>query len=337
MTEGPYRDLGAGFARLTGVEGARRGPSRLSYVEDALLELLRNARDAGARNVFVASSLTRRRFRTLTVIDDGRGVPEAYGDLIFEPGVTTRHLDPVSEPPRAPDAPRPPSPSPTAPHGAGLALYHLREAAVEARLASSGSPTAITATFDTTVLPERTLQSTSRTSQSNLRTTFQTFLRHHANSNDPNPPRPPLTGYYGTPARILATLLANRIIHTSTEKSDGAPDGAPSSIRLAHRASGLGLGLSHRTVQRVIKGEVSSLQPERRMGVETGRRRDGRRTDAAGGPELVLGPDDRARVAAILQRSARAAYLELEDIRVESRPGEIVLRARVYEPEEAYE
>ncbi len=46
--EGPYRDLGAGFARLTGVEGARRSPSRLTHVEDALLELLRNARDAGA-------------------------------------------------------------------------------------------------------------------------------------------------------------------------------------------------------------------------------------------------------------------------------------------------
>jgi len=43
--EGPYRDLGAGFARLTGVEGARRGPSRITHVEDALLELARNARE----------------------------------------------------------------------------------------------------------------------------------------------------------------------------------------------------------------------------------------------------------------------------------------------------
>ena len=49
--DGPYRDLGAGFARLTGLEGARRGPSRITHVEDALLELLRNARDAGATSV----------------------------------------------------------------------------------------------------------------------------------------------------------------------------------------------------------------------------------------------------------------------------------------------
>jgi hypothetical protein len=34
---------------------------------------------------------------------------------------------------------------------------------------------------------------------------------------------------------------------------------------------------------------------------------------------------------------ARAAYMEVEDVRLESRPGEISLRARVYEPEEEYE
>ena len=55
--EGPYRDLGAGFARLTGVEGARRGPSRITHVEDALLELARNSRDAEAQNINVASTL----------------------------------------------------------------------------------------------------------------------------------------------------------------------------------------------------------------------------------------------------------------------------------------
>ena len=47
--DGPYRDLGAGFARLTGVEGARRGPSRITHVEDALLELARNAREVRRR------------------------------------------------------------------------------------------------------------------------------------------------------------------------------------------------------------------------------------------------------------------------------------------------
>ena len=41
--------------------------------------------------------------------------------------------------------------------------------------------------------------------------------------------------------------------------------------------------------------------------------------------------------ADILRRAARAGYLEVEELRFESRPGEISLRARVYEPEEEYE
>src|SRR4028118_727095 len=96
--DGPYRDLGAGFARLTGLEGTRRVPSRIAHVEDALLELLRNARDAGARGIYVASTLKDRRYRILTVLDDGHGIPESHKALIFEPGVTTRHLSPVLDP-----------------------------------------------------------------------------------------------------------------------------------------------------------------------------------------------------------------------------------------------
>ncbi|MCA1849418.1 MAG: ATP-binding protein, partial [Actinobacteria bacterium] len=84
----------------------------MSHVEDALLELLRNAREASARNVFVASTLKHRRYRTLTVLDDGSGIPETHKALIFEPGITTRHLSPVLDHPNEP------------PHGAGLSLYH---------------------------------------------------------------------------------------------------------------------------------------------------------------------------------------------------------------------
>ena len=121
--EGPYRDLGAGFARLTGVEGLRRSPRRLRFVEDALVELLRNARDAGARNVYVASSLRARRYRALTVIDDGCGIPETHKRLIFEPGVTTRHLRPVRDGAAG------------AAHGGGLSFHHIKNAASPPRFA----------------------------------------------------------------------------------------------------------------------------------------------------------------------------------------------------------
>ena len=66
-----------------------------------------------------------------------------------------------------------------------------------------------------------------------------------------------------------------------------------------------------------------------------GRRRVGGGVD--GGPVLELGEEESARITDILRRAARAGYMEVEDVRLESRPGEISLRARVYEPEEEYE
>jgi len=306
--EGPYRDLGAGFARLTGVEGARRGPSRITHVEDALLELARNARDAGAARIYVASTLKDRRFRTLTVIDDGHGIPESHRDLILEPGVTTRHLNPVTEP------------GDPSTHGAGLSLYQIKNHSLETRVLSTFSPTSIQATFDTNSLPERTLQSSTRPSKSNLRATLERFTA------TTNAQSPRLHSYYGPPGRIFATLLYHRIIPKQRD-----------SAGLREAAFGLGLGVSVRSVQRILRGEVWPVEEvsggERGEGLR-GRGAVGRRDR---GPVLELGEEESARIADILRRAARAGYMEVEELRFESRPGEISLRARVYEPEEEYE
>jgi hypothetical protein len=306
--EGPYRDLGAGFARLTGAEGARRGPSRIAYVEDALLELLRNARDANATNIYVASTLKQRRYRTLTVLDDGGGIPISHKDLVFEAGVTTRHLDPVLEQ----DGSR------SSPHGAGLSLYHIREAAVQATLQSTSNPTSIKVTFDTHAVPERALQSASRPSRTNLLATLQNFAATN-----------PLNLYHGPPARILAILLKHRIIHDTMTSEE-----------LKGRAGELGLEVSRRTVQRIRRGEIGAVGAVlgvRRGAEETGARRDRGEGPMLMGPMLMLGERERGEIEAILRRAARASYLEFEGIRVESRPGEIAIRGLVYEPEEEYE
>jgi hypothetical protein len=306
---GPYRDLGSGFARLTGLEGARRNPSRLRYVEDALVELLRNARDAGASSIYVAWTLKSRRYRVLTVIDDGGGIPETHKDLIFEPGVTSRHLRPLSDPH---------DPNLT-PHGAGLSLYHIKNAAVSVEITSTSSPTAIRVSFDTEAVPERTLQSSSRPSRSNLQATLQ----HFAGETSP-------TLYHGSPARILASLLHNHIIRQRASASE-----------LREVAGELGLDVSLRTAQRVWRGDVEPVgavsvggerapvkgrEPRRGVGGEGGE-----------GPLLALGDEEKGGIADILRRAARASYLELGDLELESRHGEISLRARVYEPEEDYE
>ena len=320
--EGPYRDLGAGFARLSGVEGLRRSPGRLRSVEDALFELLRNSRDAGARNVYVASSLGARRYRHLVVIDDGRGIPETHKHLVFEPGVTTRHLNPV---PEAPAQER--SRAQDTPHGAGLSLYHVKNAALSAEVLSPSSPTVIKVIFDTRSLPEKRLQSNTRPSKTNLPATLTRFLAE----SGPNPPRL----YHASPSQILSRLLKNRIIQISWGNGGEAP-------RVWEAAVLLGLEVSLRTVQRVLGGGIAAAGEVTVDSLSEGRDLVGEkpsvaRQDDPGGPILSVGAEDLGEIRAVLGRAAGSSYLELAGLDVEARPGEVILRARVYEQEDEYE
>lgn len=329
--EGPYRDLGAGFVRLTGAEGLRRSPGRIRSVEDALYELLRNSRDARARNIYVASILRARRYRTLVVIDDGHGIPKTHKNLIFEPGVTTRHLSPVSYPSR--DNDRPGGEFSEDLHGAGLSLYHIKNAALSAEVLSSSTPTAIRVVFDTRALPEKTLQTPHagvKTSKSNLPATLARFAEQAA--SDPSP----LRLYHASPARILARLLEDHIIL----RRDG---GAGDTTRVVREeARSLGLETSLRTVQRVVTGEISAAEEvifgTAGGGDVSGRATgDVRRQKESGGPILSVGAEDLAQILSVLRRAARMSYLDLAGLDVEKRPGEVILRARVYEPEDEYE
>ena len=259
----------------------------------------------------MASTLKQRRYRTLTVLDDGHGIPVSHKDLIFEAGVTTRHLDPVVDQ----------DGSPSAPHGAGLSLYHIREAAVEASVQSTSDPTSIKVTFDTHALPERTLQSASRPSRTNLLATLENFAATN-----------PLNLYHGPPARILATLLKHRIIHSDMTSEE-----------LRRGARELGLEVSRRTVQRIRGGEIAAVGAVSGVGRGHRRRRrssvkeTGGRAERGEGPMLMLGERERAEIEAILRRAAKASYLEFEGIKLELRPGEIAIKGLVYEPEEEYE
>ncbi|MBA2442124.1 MAG: ATP-binding protein [Rubrobacter sp.] len=321
--EGPYRELGHGFARLSGREGVRRVPPRITCVEDALFELLRNARDAGARNVYVASTLRRRRYRILTVIDDGEGIPASYTDRVFEPGVTTRHLRPALSHADEP------------PHGAGLSLYHLKELSESAEFLSASNPTSVRAAFDTSKLPETSLQSGTRPSRSNIPATLDALALLQ---NSP-------TIYHATPSRILSTLLKNHIIPPVSNVNRPDADKPGSASRVREEAKRLGLQVSGRTVQRVLRGSVDPAMPvEVRGSSENGEgswsssRRE--RESARDLPELVLNQEELAAVDQIIQQAAHSRYLEashvMEGTQV-SQPGRLFIEVELNFPEEEYE
>lgn len=231
-------------------------------------------------------------------------MPEPYTDLIFEAGVTTRHLSPVRDS------------NPSA-HGAGLALHHIRNSALEARLCHPKSPTSIHAAFDTHATPERSLQSKTRPSHSNLLATAKTFAREHPN----------LAVFYASPSKILKTLMENHIIQVS-ETSEQR--------ELLLRSNELGIEASLKTVRRVLQGSVKGAERVLAEDIEDG---EGG-SDAppfSVGPTLGIGEDVKAEIAAILGRAARASYLEVGEVKFNMRPGEISIAARVHEPEEEYE
>lgn len=293
--DGPYRDIGSGFVRLSGLEAPRRARSTISCTEDVLREFLKNARDAGASNVFVATFLRSRRYRTIHVLDDGDGVPETHTESIFEPGVTSRHLE----------------------HGSssGLSLHHIRNASVEARLFNPSSPTAIKAILDTGQTPERSLQSTSRASKTNLLATARSFAQEH----------PEINTHLGPPSAIINTMLKNNII----------PGG--SSLRtLVEEADRLGFEVSSRTLKRVLEGNIRAAEL---VSSQHGKKpRSGRprtlRDGVESGTRVPLGEREKEGITAILRGAAAAGYLSLGVVRFESSGGRILISADVVEPED---
>ena len=140
-------DFGDGFVRLQTSEAERRQAAQdIKSSEDIVLELLRNARDANAYNIYLATWKEGLR-RFITVIDDGDGIPASMHEHIFEPRVTskldTSHMDKWGL------------------HGRGMALFSISVNAEESSVADSalGKGTSITIRTNTKRLSERKDQS----------------------------------------------------------------------------------------------------------------------------------------------------------------------------------
>lgn len=256
-------NLGEGYVRLRVSEAERRQARHdIRCVEDAVIELLRNARDAGARQVFLATSREGTIRRTV-VLDDGSGIPRDMQERVFDARVTSKldsvHMDKWGV------------------HGRGMALFSIRENALSARVIDSapGKGTAIGVVTDASSLPERRDQST-----------WPTIGRDE--EGHPAIVRGPhnivrcccdfvLEGqgrvrlWVGSAAEIAATI--RRRAHARRSSSDllfvddlrelGVLERlvvAGDAAELMEAAASVGLDMSERTAHRILSGQVRPLR-----------------------------------------------------------------------------
>ncbi|WP_455163970.1 ATP-binding protein [Slackia exigua] len=257
-------DLGDGFVRLRVTEAQKRQAKQdIRSAEDVAIELLRNARDAGARTIFFATSLSKNR-RTMVLVDDGAGIPERMWDAVFEPRVTSK-LDAL----RFDD---------WGVHGRGMALYSISQNVSSARVMRSAPSqgTAVRVDIDPSTLSERSDQST-------LPCLVKAADGHWTLSSSPHSIvriaaefalgcRRDTTVYFGSIVSIAATMRAygKALMRREDEcerpfASMDAPvrllSAARNADELRDKAASLGLDLSSRSAYRIMSDGVSPLDP----------------------------------------------------------------------------
>lgn len=256
-------DLGNGFVRLRVSEAQRRQAAQdIRCVEDAVIEMLRNARDAGARALFLATAKAGS-LRKIVMVDNGVGIPEHLLEAVFEPRVTSK-LDTLRN-------------DEWGVHGRGMALYSIKENAAYASAVASveGQGCAFAVGFDVGCITERRDQSTLSplvkgacgawtvgAGPHNIARITEEFALAH---------RRECTVYFGSPVEIAATLYAFGMQTLKPAARSGAKpqDTAPAkrlalatdANAFAEIAASLGLSLSARSAYRIMQGEIAPLAP----------------------------------------------------------------------------
>ena len=256
-------NLGDGFVRLRISEAERRQAKHdIRSFEDVVVEMLRNARDAHAQRIFVATTRDGD-MRLLTMIDDGVGIPEGMQERIFEPRVTSKLETMVMDR--------------WGVHGRGMALFSVRSNVSKVTVAASGmhKGASIAVSADTTELGERADQSSwpslERDDAGILRVTRgpHNIIRRVLEFGCEHPE---VDVYLGSPAEVLATLHA--ISKDTLDTSDllfcddvarlsvwQRPGAASDAADLVSIGESIGLAVSERTAHRILSSELGCLEP----------------------------------------------------------------------------
>ena len=254
-------DLGDGYVRLLSAEAERRQAKHdIRGSEDIVIEMLRNARDAGARNVFVATQREASK-RRIVMIDDGEGIPEHLTERIFEARVTSKldsmHYDKWGV------------------HGRGMALYAISVNTERAFVAATqmGGGSAIVVETDINNLPEKTDQSSYPTFT--VSDTGTIIVRGPRNINRTVSEfayvdRENCSVYYGSPVEIASTLweFGKQTVPGSTRAFCTDVNELAICKRLviaqtpdefAETSASIGLAISGRSARRIMDGEIAPL------------------------------------------------------------------------------
>lgn len=256
-------NLGEGFVRLRVAEAERRQAKHdIQHVEDIVIEMLRNARDAGAANIYLATS-KEEGVRTLLFFDDGCGIPSDMHERIFDARVTSK-LESMKM-------------DRWGVHGRGMALFSVKQNTREAYVVSSapGLGSAFRVVVDLDELPERADQSTWPQAAKSEDGTYECVRGPHniirCACEFSLEERRVCNVYLGSPTEIAATMYmqarsrldASRLLFIDQAEELpvvdrlGYANDAAEFIEVAHA---LGIDISERSAHRILSG---AIKPQR--------------------------------------------------------------------------
>lgn len=256
-------NLGSGFVRLRVSEAERRQAKHdIQYVEDIVVEMLRNARDAGAQHIFVATS-KEEGVRTLLFLDDGSGVPADMQERIFDARVTSK-LESMKM-------------DRWGVHGRGMALFSIRQNTSTAEVVTSaaGLGSAFRVVANTHELKERADQSTwPQISKDDDGTLACVKGPHNIARSICEFACEELHGcdvYFGSPTEIAATMFARscrtveatKLLFIDSEAQLPVVDRlscASDATDFMRIAASLGIDLSERTAHRILAGSIAPVR-----------------------------------------------------------------------------
>lgn len=245
--------LGDGYVRLHVSEAEKRQARHdIQWMEDIVIELLRNSKDADAENIFLATKKDINGMRQLTVVDDGKGIPEKLHHKILEPRVTSKLNTLIFDDYGI--------------HGRGMALYSVKYNTEDSKITWSepGKGTAFYCLADTKKLKERKDQSTFPTIKvdegirrvvagpRNIIRTATEFALYY----------PKIKLFVGSPAETVSTMYhmslseefrqspwSNLAVFTNHAKF------------LKHVNDRYGIRLSERNAYRILQGDIPPILP----------------------------------------------------------------------------